>query len=85
MHAYDVIAVKSSVHFRAGFRGLSLQILTCDSPGLTTCLVEKFDHKKTDEKGIELWPKNVDTTWKPGMYSSSHRRNMKVLTNIAKL
>ena len=85
MHAYDVIAVKSSVHFRAGFRGLSLQILTCDSPGLTTCLVEKFDHTKTDEKGIELWPKNVDTTWKPGMYSSSHRRNMKVLTNIAKL
>lgn len=34
--AYDVVAVKSSHHFRAGFKDLATQIITADTPGVTT-------------------------------------------------
>tara|TARA_B100000795_G_scaffold181924_1_gene137897 strand:- start:929 stop:2677 length:1749 start_codon:yes stop_codon:yes gene_type:complete len=68
---YDVVAVKSSVHFRAGFRNIALQIITCDSPGLSSCLVENFEHLHVG-KDVKLWPNDLTTTWKPGMYSSSH-------------
>jgi microcystin degradation protein MlrC len=43
---YKVIGLKSSQHFRAGFRDLAAQIVTADSPGLTTARVEVFDHAR---------------------------------------
>ena len=41
---YDVIGLKSSQHFRAGFGDLAGAIVTSDVPGLPTNRVEVFDH-----------------------------------------
>src|SRR5262249_11526588 len=48
-----VIGLKSSAHFRAGFRDIAGAILTADAPGLTTNKVEVFDHQRA---GRALWP-----------------------------
>ena len=50
---YKVIGLKSSQHFRAGFRDIAASIVTADSPGLTTNRVEVFDHARS---GRPLWP-----------------------------
>ena len=39
---YDVVALKSAVHFRAGFRELATEILPVDAPGLSTTRTETF-------------------------------------------
>jgi microcystin degradation protein MlrC len=49
----SVVGLKSSQHFRAGFRHLAGAILTADAPGLTTNRVEVFDHPRA---GRLLWP-----------------------------
>jgi microcystin degradation protein MlrC len=49
----SVVGLKSSQHFRAGFRHLAGAILTADAPGLTTTQVEVFDHSRA---GRPLWP-----------------------------
>lgn len=49
----SVVGLKSSQHFRAGFRHLAGAILTADAPGLTTTQVEVFDHLRADGP---LWP-----------------------------
>ncbi|HEY8545328.1 MAG TPA: M81 family metallopeptidase [Acidimicrobiales bacterium] len=49
----SVVGLKSSQHFRAGFRDLAGAILTADAPGLTTNQVEVFDHPRA---GRPLWP-----------------------------
>lgn len=49
----SVIGLKSSQHFRAGFRHLAGAILTADAPGLTTNHVDTFDHLRA---GQPLWP-----------------------------
>jgi len=49
----SVVGLKSSQHFRAGFRHLAGAILTADAPGLTTNQVEVFDHPRA---GRPLWP-----------------------------
>jgi len=43
---YDVIGLKSSQHFRAGFRDIAGVIITADSPGLSTNRVEVFEHQR---------------------------------------
>lgn len=50
---YRVIGLKSSQHFRAGFRDIAAEIITDDSPGLTTSRVERFDHSRV--RGA-VWP-----------------------------
>ena len=40
----SVVGLKSSQHFRAGFRQVAGAILTVDAPGLTTNRVEVFEH-----------------------------------------
>jgi microcystin degradation protein MlrC len=50
---YKVVGLKSSQHFRAGFRDLAAEIITADSPGLTTNRVEVFEHARA---GRALWP-----------------------------
>jgi microcystin degradation protein MlrC len=52
----SVIGLKSSQHFRAGFRDVAGAILTADAPGLTTNHVEVFEHPRA---GRELWPREL--------------------------
>ncbi len=51
LHGIDVttckiVALKSSQHFRAAFEPISKQIITVDSPGLTTLQFSFFDYKR---------------------------------------
>lgn len=57
---YDLVVLKSSQHFRAGFADLATEIITADSPGLSTLRVENFDHPRVDGP---RWPIDVDATW----------------------
>ena len=60
--AYDLVVLKSSQHFRAGFADLATEILTADSPGLTTLRVDHFDHVRADGP---RWPLDPAATWAP--------------------
>jgi microcystin degradation protein MlrC len=58
LHGIDVtrmkvIGLKSSNHFRAGFRDVAAQIITADSPGLTTQRLDVFERKHSPGP---LWP-----------------------------
>jgi microcystin degradation protein MlrC len=57
---YKVIGLKSSNHFRAGFRDLAAEIITADSPGLTTNRVDVFDHSRARRP---LWPTDPAATY----------------------
>jgi microcystin degradation protein MlrC len=50
---YRIVALKSSNHFRAGFKGVATHIVTADTPGLTTHQIEVFPRRK---KAYPLWP-----------------------------
>lgn len=43
---YKIIALKSSQHFRAAFQSIAKEIVTVDSPGLSTCDFSSFDYKR---------------------------------------
>ena len=60
--SYDVVALKGSQHFRAGFSELATEIITADSPGLSTLRVENFDHPLVDGP---RWPIHPDAAWTP--------------------
>lgn len=60
--ACDLVVLKSSQHFRAGFTELATDILTANSPGLTTIRVENFAHARADGP---RWPLDPSTTWIP--------------------
>lgn len=67
LHGIDVttrsiVGLKSSQHFRAGFRDLATKIITADSPGLTTLDVTVFDHPAAD---APLWPLDPNVNWQP--------------------
>ncbi|MCR9259588.1 MAG: M81 family metallopeptidase [Pseudomonadaceae bacterium] len=53
VHRYKYVTLKSSNHFRAGFQHLASQIVTADTPGLTTHQIEIFPRQKTKRR---LWP-----------------------------
>ncbi|MGH1488506.1 MAG: M81 family metallopeptidase [Acidimicrobiales bacterium] len=57
---YDLVVLKSSQHFRAGFSDLAADIITADSAGLTTLRVENFDHPRADGP---RWPIDPETVW----------------------
>lgn len=57
VRTYDIIGIKSAVHFRAGFRHLVHRILPVDAPGLSTTCTEMFS--RTRQKGA-LWGKDPD-------------------------
>lgn len=50
---YEVVALKSSSHFRAGFQHLAHSIVTADPPGLSTHDIGVFSRQAT---GRALWP-----------------------------
>lgn len=65
LHGIDVttrriVGVKGSVHFRAGFRDLATEIVTADSPGLTTLDVTVFAHERAPGS---VWPHQPDMEW----------------------
>jgi microcystin degradation protein MlrC len=43
---YKIVALKSSQHFRAVFQPLAKEIITVDSPGLSTCDLSSFTYKQ---------------------------------------
>ena len=57
---YKVVGLKSSNHFRAGFRDLADLIITADSPGLTSNKIEWFDHSRANRP---LWPTDPAATY----------------------
>jgi hypothetical protein len=75
LHGIDVtrcsaVGLKSSQHFRAGFRHLAGAILTADAPGLTTNQVEAFDHPSA---GRPLWPGQLSSVYKHSNPRDSRR------------
>jgi microcystin degradation protein MlrC len=50
---YAIVALKSSNHFRAGFKGVAAAIVTADPPGLTTHHIEIFPRQRAPHP---LWP-----------------------------
>ncbi len=56
----DLIVLKSSQHFRAGFADVASEIITADSPGLTTLDITVFDHASADGPH---WPVDPGTHW----------------------
>lgn len=50
---YRIVGLKSSQHFRAGFRDLAAAIVTADSPGLTSLRAELFEHTRLARP---MWP-----------------------------
>jgi microcystin degradation protein MlrC len=49
----EIVALKSSHHFRAGFESLAAAIVTADPPGLTTQRIESFARSRTRRP---IWP-----------------------------
>jgi microcystin degradation protein MlrC len=53
VNRYRIVALKSSNHFRAGFKDVAGAIVTADPPGLTTHHVEIFPRQRATDP---LWP-----------------------------
>lgn len=60
VRTYDVVALKSSQHFRAGFTDVASRIITSDAPGLSTLRIEVFDRRNHQHP---MWPKHPDATY----------------------
>lgn len=43
---YKIVALKSSQHFRAAYQSIAKEIITVDSPGLSTCDFSSFTYKR---------------------------------------
>ena len=61
---YDVVALKSSNHFRAGFHQLAGKIVTADTPGLTTHQIGHFPRRHA---GRPLWPLDEMAAYEPSI------------------
>lgn len=77
IHGIDVnkqkiIGLKSSQHFRAAYESIATEIITVDSPGLSTLQLDRFDYKKLrrpiypfdKEIQLELTEEKQETTIK---------------------
>ncbi|MFZ5823076.1 MAG: M81 family metallopeptidase [Bacillota bacterium] len=65
LHGIDVsrckiVALKSSQHFRAAFEPIAREIITADSPGLTTLRVETFARERSPRP---CWPLDPEYTY----------------------
>jgi microcystin degradation protein MlrC len=58
----QILAVKSSVHFRAAFTPIAAQIVEVDTPGLTTPHLERFDFRHIPRP---IYPLDGDFSWSP--------------------
>lgn len=57
---YKVVALKSSQHFRAGFRHLAAAIIAADAPGATTLQLQGFPHKRIARP---IWPLDAGASY----------------------
>ncbi len=57
---YAIVALKSSNHFRAGFKDVAAAIVTADPPGLCTHHIEIFPRQSTARR---LWPLDPRATY----------------------
>ena len=57
---YKIVALKSSNHFRAGFRDVAAAIVTADPPGLTTHHIEIFPR---EHAVAAMWPLHGSATY----------------------
>jgi len=57
---YDIVALKSTHHFRAGFADLAAEIVTADSPGLTTYRISAFPRVRSPWR---MWPTDSDAPY----------------------
>lgn len=55
INAYQIIGVKSSTHFRAGWAPISRAILTADEPGWTSNDLNVFEPMR-QKKPRSMWP-----------------------------
>jgi microcystin degradation protein MlrC len=60
VNRYRIVALKSSNHFRAGFKDVAGAIVTADPPGLTTHHVEVFPRQRTT---VPLWPLHSEAAY----------------------
>ncbi|MHB8508911.1 MAG: M81 family metallopeptidase [Candidatus Dormibacteria bacterium] len=59
---FHIVALKSSQHFRAAFEPIARQIITADSPGLTSLRLETFDRKRAPGP---MWPLDARAAYTP--------------------
>lgn len=57
---YKIVALKSSQHFRAGFRDIAREIISADTPGITTGHIDVFDRSRNR---YPLWPLDPAATY----------------------
>ena len=50
---YHILAVKSAVHFRAGFNSIAKEIIIADGPGLTSLDLSIFPYTRISRP---MWP-----------------------------
>ncbi len=60
VNRYRIVALKSSNHFRAGFKDVAGAIVTADPPGLTTHHVEVFPRQRA---AVPLWPLHSEAVY----------------------
>ena len=64
VNRYRIVALKSTNHFRAGFRDIAAQIITADGPGLSTERIDVFPRSRTPGP---VWPIDIDATYDPSV------------------
>ncbi len=58
----QIIAVKSSVHFRAAFMPIAKEVIEVDTPGLTSPRLDRLEFHKIRRP---MYPFDPDMTWEP--------------------
>jgi microcystin degradation protein MlrC len=56
---YTIVALKSSMHFRAGFEPLAAEIIRADTPGATTTKLENIPYTRLRP----VWPLDAEVTY----------------------
>lgn len=60
VRTYKIVALKSSQHFRAGFEPIAKEIITVDSPGLSSFQLTSFNHTRITKP---LYPFHKDVEY----------------------
>jgi microcystin degradation protein MlrC len=58
----QILAVKSSVHYRAAFTPIAAQIVEVDTPGLTSSHLERFEFHRIPRP---MYPLDREMDWAP--------------------
>ncbi|RXI96172.1 M81 family peptidase [Anaerobacillus alkaliphilus] len=60
VRSYKIVALKSSQHFRAGFEPIAKEIITVDSPGLSSFQLDSFTHTRLEKP---MYPFSKETVF----------------------